>query len=80
MATVPSTTIAAANKVVSKITSESKATPKKKPRGEYAKFMPQFKAGIGKRAAEHGVVSTLRHYVRDHPTLKESTVRTWKNV
>ena len=39
--------------------------------------MPQLKAEIGKRAAECGVVLTLRRYLKDHPTLKEST---WKNV
>lgn len=43
---------------------------------KYAKFTPQLKAEIGKRAAEHGVVSTLRHYLKNHLTLEESTVRT----
>ena len=57
--TVPATAIAAANMAVYNVTvsSEPKTTPKQK-RGEIpSEFTPQLKA---ERAAEHGVVSTLK--------------------
>ena len=39
------------------------------------------KAEIGKRAAEHGVLATVRYYASKLPEpLKESSVRTWKNA
>ncbi len=39
------------------------------------------KAEIGQRAAEHGIASTVRFYAGKLPeTLKESSVRTWRNV
>ena len=43
-------------------------------------FTPEEKAQIGKRAAEHGVTATVRHFSRvfTHRSLKESTVQTWK--
>ena len=38
------------------------------------------RAEIGRRAAEHGVVSTVRYYTSKLPEeLKESSVRTWRN-
>ena len=40
------------------------------------------KAVIGRYAAEHGIVNSMRRFQKDFPTesLKESTVRGWKNV
>ena len=76
---VPSSAIVSANKV-QKIASSPESTQSKK-RGPYSKsFSPQVKAEIGRYAAENGVGSTLRRYVSKHPDLKESTVRTWRNV
>ena len=51
---VPSTLIAAANSEV------STATDSDGKRGHYEKYTPQQKAMIGKTAAEHGVVATIR--------------------
>ena len=50
-------------------------------RGQYAKFTPQQKAEIGRRAAEHGVAATVRYYEGKFPqAVKESSVRTWRNA
>ena len=50
-------------------------------RGVYQKLSAEKKAEIGKRAAEHGVIATVRYYASKLPEpLKESSVRTWKNV
>ena len=38
-----------------------------KTRGPYTKFTPEQKAEIGKRAAEHGVVATVRYYEKRFP-------------
>ena len=51
-----------------------------KTRGPYTKFTPEQKAEIGKRAAEHGVVATVRYYEKRFPGVKKSSVRTWRNV
>ena len=82
-AVVPSSSIAAANKEVTKVLEEEldqkDATPKS-ARGEYERFTPEEKARIGKRAAEHGVPAAIRYFSKVFPgrSLKESTVRTWK--
>lgn len=51
-------------------------------RGSYEKFTPEIKSQIAKRAAEHGVASTVRYYSGRFlkKQLKESTVRTWRNL
>ena len=49
-------------------------------RGTYAKFTSKQRAVIGKRAAEHGVATTVRCYEKQFPDVKESSVRTWRNV
>ena len=43
---------------------------------------PEQKATIGRFAAENGIVNSIRRFQKDFPTdsLKESTVRGWKNV
>ena len=38
-----------------------------KTRGPYTKFTPEQKAEMGKRAAEHGVVATVRYYKKRFP-------------
>ena len=74
---MPSSAIASANNEVQKITSSSET----KKHGPYSKsFSPQAKAEIGRYAAENGVASTLRRYVSKYPDLKESTVKTWRNM
>ena len=44
-------------------------------------FTPEEKVRIGKRAAEYGVASTVRHFKQKFSDreVKESSVRTWKN-
>ena len=55
---VPSTAIAAANNEVKHVVELQRG----KTRGPYTKFTPEQKAEIGKRAAERGVVATVRYY------------------
>ena len=38
-----------------------------KMRGPYTKFTPEQKAEIGKRAADHGIVATVRYYEKQFP-------------
>ena len=46
-------------------------------RGTYLKISAEKKAEIGQRAAEHGVLATVRYYATKLPVpLKESSVRT----
>ena len=73
---VPSTSIAAANSEVrSVIESENN-----KKRGQYAKYTPEQKAMIGKRAVEHGAFAAVRYYIRNFSNLNENTVRDWRNA
>ena len=53
----------------------------KSVRRAYEKFSADEKAAIGKRAAEHNVSATIRHFLKIYPDrpLKESTIRGWKN-
>ena len=77
---IPSSSIAAANSKV-QIVLESGTFPSGgKKRGPYVTYTPEQKALIGKRAAECGVVSTIRHYAQEFPKLRESTVRDWRNA
>ena len=48
--------------------------------GLYVKFSQQAKVSVVKYASEHGVTAALRHYIKKFPELKESTVRTWRNI
>ena len=89
---MPSSSIVAANKEVKTALDSSvenktdeisgKKSEKSSKRGRYDIYSPEEKASIGKRAAEHGVTSTIRYYAKkypERPLLKESSVRTWKN-
>ena len=83
-----SSSIAAANKAVEGILSGGSVMEENKPgtqqpdrtRGSYEQFTAEEKARIGKRAAEHGVTSTVRYFnkVFSDRVVKESSVRTWK--
>ena len=72
---IPSS-IVAANAEVSKVLNEKFSIK----RGEYNKLTSKEKAEIGKRASEYGIASTIRHLAKIYPNLKESSVRTWKNI
>jgi len=76
---VPSTSIDAANLDLRAVI-DTMSSHNSKKRGRYEKYTPEQKAMIGKRAAEHGVVSSDRHYIKDFPNLKENTVREWRNA
>ena len=82
---VPSSRIEAVNKVVKSIVEEAMKVEAKGnslgSRGKYEIFSADEKTMIGKRAAEHGILSTIRHFSKVYPNrvLKESTVRGWKN-
>ena len=85
---VPSSSIAAANKAVKGILSPESVVKDTKPgtqhsdrtHGLYEQFTSEEKARIGKRAAEHGVASTVCYFNKVFPdrVVKESSVRTWK--
>ena len=78
---VPSSAISAANSKVTAVLQQPPTTRQPK-RGSYAKFTPEQKADVGKRAAEHGIASTVRYYSKRLPDcpLKESSVRMWRNA
>ena len=71
---IPSSSILAANAEVGKCGQ----TAAGKKRNHYAKFTSEQKAEIGHRAVEHGVASTICYYASQF-TLKESTIRGWKD-
>ncbi len=60
---VPSSSIEAANSTVSVLLTEDK----KKTRGPYGKVSAERKAEIGRRAAEHGIASTVYFYAGKLP-------------
>ena len=75
-ALVPSSAINAANKQVTKVLT----VPVR--RGPYFKLTPAQRFEIGKRALEHGIASSIRHFEKKYPDLplKETTVRRLKNL
>ena len=68
-----SSSIEAANTKVSALLSHQELE-KKTSKGPYARFSAEKKAEVGRRAAEHGVASTVRFYAAD--SLKKTTVHT----
>ena len=76
---VLSTSIAAANSEVHAVI-DTMSTHNSKKRGSFEKYTPEQKAMIWKRAAEHGVAASVRHYMKEFPNLKENTVRDWRNA
>ena len=77
---IPSSAIAKANELVAPVLQAS--TIKTGERGPYGKLTPAQHYEIGKRAAEHGVASSIRYFKRkyQHLVLKETTVRRLKNL
>jgi len=72
---VPSRAMSAANTKVALFQQAGGA--KVSTRGTYLKMSSEKKAEIGKQAAEHGVLATVRYYASRLPEpLKESSVRT----
>ena len=79
---MPCSSIAAANckvkavmeEMKSSVTQPSDQSGNPRARGPYKKYTAEQKAQIGKRAAEMGIVSTIYHFSRSYPNLKESTV------
>ena len=53
----------------------SEVNPK---RGRYLKFSDEDRFEIGKYAALHGPKSTIIKFKKEHPQLKESTVRAFR--
>ena len=77
---VPLSAISAANTEVAVILQPS-AAGTKAARGTNLKSSPKKKAEIGKHAAEHGVLATIRYCATKLPVpLKESSVRNWKDT
>ena len=79
-ARIPSSAIAEANKRVQPLVVETGSTSKKTgKRGHYLVYTDEEKLKIRKRAAEMGVIRTLKFFEKDFANrpLKESTVRTW---
>ena len=70
--------IEGANEEVSSILNDDQSNK----RSSYFKATPEQKAVIGRYAAESGIVNSIRRFQKDFPTdsLKESTIRGWKNA
>ena len=73
---VPSSSIEEANKEVDIC---YKATNTKKKRSPYSFATPEQKAKIEKYAAENGTTNVIRHFSKEFPKIKESTIRGWKS-
>ena len=74
---IPASSIAAANEEVKKIVTTGE---NKNERGPYVKFSNEAKLVIARYAAENGIAASLRHFASRFPDLKESSVRTWRNL
>ena len=73
---IPSSAIASANVEVRKVIDDG--TDGKHSHGSYTKLSAQVKAELGKYAAVNGIAATLRKYSKCYPSLKESSVKTWR--
>ena len=68
---VPLSSIASANAEVRGVLEiEEQTTIGEGKRGPYTKVTAKLKAQIGKRAAEHRVAATIRHYAKKFPELR----------
>ena len=76
---VPSTVISAANKEVEEVMATCTDSVKKK-RGAYQKFTPKQKATIGNYALLNGTSAALRHFIKEFPDLKYTTVCNWRKA
>ena len=73
---LPSSSIEETNKEVD-ICYKTASTEKK--HSPYSFAAPDQKAKIGKYAAENGTTNAIRHFSKEFPNLKESTIRGWKS-
>ena len=65
---------------VNKAVMDASKTQRSKPRGKYAKLIPEQHTKIGKYASMHGNAGALHCFSKELDTdLKESSVRTWKS-
>ena len=88
---MPSSFIEAANMEVKSIIFESQISSENDTasmraltavmkRGPYVRFSQQAKVSVVKYTLEQCVATALCHYIKKFLELKESTVRTWRNV
>lgn len=75
---VPSSTIVAANKKVTEAMAGDTRSRGGSSRGTYEKYTPTEKAKIANYAILHGTAAALRHFSKEYPRLKWSTVNDWK--
>ena len=61
-------------------TDGSSATSAARKRGKYQLYSAETRAKIGKYATENGNSKAMNHFKEELPTLKESTVRTFKQA
>jgi len=76
---IPSSAIQSANTAVREVLIEREAPNAK--RGRYQHYSDKEKAEIAKRAIDHGITDTVRHYASLYPERSEipvSSVATWK--
>ena len=77
---IPASTIASANVEVRKAIDEgTDGRDGKHSHGSYIKLSAKAKVDLGKYAVVNGVAATLRKYSKRYPSLKESSVRTWRD-
>ena len=76
---VPATAISAANKEVVECLKHSEDEDGVKKRGAYQKYSGTDKARIGNYAAAKGTSAAVRHFEKEFPNLKYTTVCEWKN-
>ena len=77
---LPSTSIEEANKEVSAELASVDPDSGKKRRSAYMVATLEQKAKVAKYAAENGTTKAIRHFAKDMPELKESTVRGWRTA
>ena len=61
-------------------TDGSSVTSAARKRGKYQLYSAETRAKIGKYASENGNSKAMNHFKEEFPTLKESTVRTFKQA
>ena len=65
-----------------KCTTDGEDDVSENKRGAYEKITPDCRARIAKYTAENGIAAAIRHFKKNSylPSLKESTIRGWKNA
>uniref|UniRef100_A0A1X7T0J6 Uncharacterized protein n=1 Tax=Amphimedon queenslandica TaxID=400682 RepID=A0A1X7T0J6_AMPQE len=74
----PSTIVAANEKVAEAMAGDTRGDRSGSSRGTYEKYTPTEKAKIANYAILHGTAAALRHFSKEYPRLKWSTVNDWK--